>query len=63
MLSTILWGAFLLVFITLIIFLDKRKKKNSYHKPYQEKTDKEKEVEIAIAKEKSRRGSGIGGGF
>lgn len=58
MLANILWGVFFLILITFMIFLDRRRKKRKYHKPYKEKTEQEKEIEkqIVIEKEKSRGG-------
>ncbi|WP_245835672.1 hypothetical protein [Virgibacillus ndiopensis] len=55
---------FLVLFVALIIFIDKRKQKKKFHTPYRDKTEQEKEVERAIEKEKSHRnGPPTGGGF
>ncbi|SFG57708.1 hypothetical protein SAMN05216353_15819 [Halobacillus alkaliphilus] len=72
MLANILWGLFLVLFVAMMIYLDKRKQKKRYYTHGMkkgEKTEKEKEVDRAIEKEKSFRGgppgppSGGGGGF
>ncbi|MBP1949692.1 hypothetical protein [Virgibacillus litoralis] len=61
MLSNVLWGIFLVIFISFMIFLDKRKKKRRSNNPHREKTEQEKETEIAVEKERGRRPFGGGG--
>ncbi|MCT2534864.1 hypothetical protein NC661_04005 [Aquibacillus koreensis] len=64
MLTNILWGLFIVGFIVLMIYLDKRNQKKNFHTPYRDKTEQQKEVERAIEIEKSRRGGPPdGGGF
>ncbi|WP_404452921.1 hypothetical protein LG329_02015 [Virgibacillus necropolis] len=59
MLSNILWGLFLILFITLMVYFDKRKQKKKFHTPYREKTEQEKEVERAIEKDRYRGPGGM----
>ncbi|MFZ3580019.1 hypothetical protein [Virgibacillus sp. DJP39] len=59
MLTDILWGVFLVIFIISMVYLDKRKQKNKYHTPYREKTEQEKEVERAIEKDRYRGPGGM----
>ena len=65
MLSTILWGLFVVLFAALLIYSERRKQKKRYHSRHREQTEQEKEVEKAIELERSKRGGphmGGGGG-
>ncbi|WP_409250782.1 hypothetical protein V1502_11460 [Bacillus sp. SCS-153A] len=56
MLSTILWGLFVVLFAALLIYSDKRKRKKNVHPSHRKKTEEQKDTERAIELEKSRRG-------
>lgn len=63
MLSNILWGLFLVLFVSFMIYMDRRKKNKRKGQPPIRQTEQEKEVERAVAREKGwRNGPPMGGG-